>query len=90
MKRIEAIATQFPNVGVQLSDDAQSLRGQLYSMGFTCRDAANTDGLNWLLSDSTSRDLEASHPGLPVLHTNSRMSIYGLTQAIIALFDQAA
>lgn len=90
MKKIETIAAEFPNVGVQLSEAAQTLRGQLYSMGFTCRDASETEGLNWLLSDGAGKDLEASHPGLPVLHTNSKMSIYGLKQAILALFNQAA
>lgn len=90
MKKIETIAAEFPNVGVQLSEQAQTLRGQLYSIGFTCQDAASGKGLNWLLSDSASQDLEASHPGLPVLHISPKMSIYHLKQAIVALFNQAA
>ena len=90
MTKIETIAAKFPNVGVQLSEQAQALRGQLTSIGFTCQDAANSDGLNWLLSDSTGQDIQASHPGLPMLHINSKMSIYGLKQAILALFSQAA
>ncbi|MBX9635022.1 MAG: hypothetical protein K2X44_08580 [Magnetospirillum sp.] len=90
MKRIETIAAEFPNVGVRLSDQAQALRGQLASIGFTCQDADKSDGLNWLVVDSQSRELEASHPGLPVLHTGSKVSIYGLKQAILALFNQAA
>lgn len=90
MKRIETIAAEFPNVGVRLSDQAQALRGQLNSIGFTCQDVDNGEGLNWLVVDNQGHDLEASHPGLPVLHTSSKVSIYSLKQAILALFNQAA
>lgn len=90
MKRIETIAAEFPNVGVLLSDQAQALRGQLTSIGFTCQDADKVEGLNWLLVDNQGQELEARYPGLPVLHTNSKVSIYNLKQAIVALFNQAA
>ncbi|MBC7952563.1 MAG: hypothetical protein H7Z12_12195 [Rhodospirillaceae bacterium] len=51
---------------------------------------ASTEGLNWLLCDSTGQDLEASHPGLPVLHTGSKVSIYSLkANALMLLMDNA-
>ena len=86
MKRIETIIARFPNVGLALSPKAETLPGQLASMGFVCQDE-QAPGINWLIADEAAEDVQARHPGMPVLRIGSKVSIYGLKQAIMALFD---
>jgi hypothetical protein len=86
MKRFETITAQFPNVGLALSPLAETLPGQLASIGFTCQDE-QAPGINWLIADEDAEAVKARHPGVPVLKVNSKVSIYGLKQAIVALLD---
>lgn len=81
MKRIEDIAAAYPRVGTLLSPEAESVRGQLTSIGFTPCDGGDS-GLNWLITDG-SADTPAAD--VPILRLNGNISIYGLKQAIIAL-----
>lgn len=79
MKRLESIAAAHPRVGTLLSFEATNVRGQLASIGFfPCE---GTDDVDWLITDGDTPDA-----GVPVLHLNGKISIYGLKQAVIALF----
>jgi len=89
MKRIDTVVAQYPNVGLALSAKAETLPGQLSSIGFTCRDEQSPE-LNWLIADEAVDEVIARHPGVPVLKVNSKVSIYGLKQAILDLFNSQA
>jgi hypothetical protein len=82
MKRIESLAAAHPRVGAVLSPEAAVLRGQLSSLGFTPCDAGEP-GLDWLVTDGSTE----APAGVPVLRVTGKVSIYGLRQAIISLFD---
>lgn len=81
MKRIQSLVTAHPRVGMALSPATETVRGQLYSLGFTPCDSTDS-GIDWLVTDGA-----AAPADLPVLHVTGKVSIYGLTQAIIRLFD---
>lgn len=89
MKTIETIATKCPNVGLVLTEQGQSLRGQLGSIGFICHEAATAEGLDWVVVDSTAKDndLATRFPGLPILAVAPKISMYVLKQAIVRAFN---
>lgn len=82
MNRIDSLAASHPRVGAVLTPETESLRGQLSSLGFTPCDGDDA-GLDWLVTVGAA----TAPAGLPVLHLNGKISIYNLTQAIVALFD---
>lgn len=82
MKRIESLAAAHPRVGAVLSPEADVLRGQLSSLGFTPCNVGDS-GIDWLVTDGTAD----APTGLPVLRITGKVSVYGLQKAIIALFD---
>ncbi|HLO77973.1 MAG TPA: hypothetical protein VK196_16080 [Magnetospirillum sp.] len=84
MKRFESIVAAHPRVGAHLSTETAVVRGQLASLGFAPCDA-DASGVDWLVNDDTSGPAPAVD--VPVLHLNGNISIYGLKQAIVALFD---
>lgn len=81
MKRIQSIAAAHPRVGTVLSPDTASVRGQLASIGFTPTDGVA--GADWVITDDTA---DVAGTDVPVLHLDGKISIYGLKQAVIALF----
>lgn len=81
MKRIESLAAAHPRVGALLSPEAEVVRGQLYSLGFTPVDGAEA-GIDWLVTDGTG----PAPADVPVLRITGKVSIYGLRQAIAGLF----
>lgn len=82
MKRIEFIAAAHPRVGTMLSPNAADVRGQLAAIGFTPSDGVT--GVDWVITDDTA---DMAGTDVPVLHLDGKISIYGLKQAVIALFD---
>lgn len=82
MKRIESLAAAHPRVGALLSPEAETVRGQLYSLGFTPVDGTQP-GIDWLVTDGAAE----APAGVPVLRIAGKVSIYGLRQAIVGLFD---
>lgn len=82
MKKIESLAAAHPKVGTVLSPETETVRGQLYSLGFTLCDVGDK-AADWLVTDDTT----PTPTGVPVLHITGKVSIYGLTQAIIRLFE---
>lgn len=81
MKRLEDIAAAAPRVGVLLSPDAATVRGQLASIGFAPQD--DIASADWIVTDSVDGPTGVK---VPVLHIEGKVSIYNLKQAIIALF----
>ena len=82
MKRIDALAAAHPRVGALLSPATETVRGQLYSLGFTPVDGAQP-GIDWLVTDGAAE----APAGVPVLRVTGKVSIYGLRQAIVGLFE---
>ncbi|MCR6630823.1 MAG: hypothetical protein NVV74_12670 [Magnetospirillum sp.] len=80
MSTIETIAAAHPKVGVLLSPDAQALRGQLGAFGFSVCDASEP-GIHWLVTDG-----DAPAAGVPVLRLPTKISMFKLERAILALF----
>jgi hypothetical protein len=83
MSNIESIAATHPKVGVLLSPEAQSVRGQLGAIGFSPCDATDPDA-DWLVTDGERTAIGTT--SVPVLCVASKMSVFRLEQAIVALF----
>jgi hypothetical protein len=82
MSNIVNIAAKHTKVGVQLSPEAETVRGQLRAIGFAPCDA-NDPQADWLVTDGERATIGTTKP---VLQIQSKISVFNLERAIVSLF----